>query len=95
MTLCGVNILKVSVNGRNHSNARGIYIREPQHSANTYSVSVTPVFHEEADNALKVDYQFKCLLQSEQQWVRPAPFTLIAANGRHFEVKVDPLKMKK
>ena len=37
-------------------------------------------------------YQLKCKLQSEEHWISPAPFTLIAANGRHFEVKVDPQK---
>ncbi len=61
----------VSVNGRNHNNARGIYIREPLHSVNTYSVSVTPVFHEDTDNAVKVEYQFKCMLQTEERWITP------------------------
>lgn len=38
-----VTHFEVSINGRNHSNARGIYIREPLQTTTTYSVSVSPV----------------------------------------------------
>ena len=84
----------ISINGKNHSGSRGIYIREPLQSATSYNVAISPRFHEDTDNNIKVQYQIKCMLKaSDSSWIQPAPFTLIAANGRYFEIKIDPLKL--
>ena len=62
-------------------------------SATSFNLSVTPKFEKDADNDKKVQFEMKCMLKSEKSWITPAPFTLIAANGRHFEIRVDPLSI--
>lgn len=81
---------KISVNGRNHVNYRGIYIREPVIEPCVYNVSVRPQWRDDVPNEKRVEYQFKCHLRSSANWVQPTEYSLMSNGGRGFEIKVDP-----
>ena len=58
-----------------------------------YNVSVTPIFHEDVDNNIKVNYSLKCHFSSTHSWITCAPFTIIASRGRTVQVKIDLNKL--
>ena len=85
--------LEVRVPGRD--NARGIYLREPYEVDRPLDarVTVTPVFHEDADNRAKVDFELRCTLKSTAEWVQCADHLLLMHGGRRIDLRVDPTKL--
>jgi tripeptidyl-peptidase-2 len=71
---------------------RGIYLREPFENDRPFlsSVTVDPVFPEEADNRDKVEYETRVLLEPSEPWVEVADAVLLMHGGRSFDVRVDP-----
>lgn len=80
----------VHVTGR--QNARGIYLREPYECDQplTTQVTVTPVFHEDADNREKVAFEMQIKLETTERWVEVAEYLVLMHGGRNFDVRVDP-----
>ena len=77
-------------------NGRGIYLREAFELKNavTEIVRVQPVFHEDADNRKKVDYQVRIKLDCEADWVSHPDFVVMMHGGRTFEVQIDGRTLK-
>eukprot|EP00485_Elphidium_margaritaceum_P018740 CAMPEP_0202729586 /NCGR_PEP_ID=MMETSP1385-20130828/186208_1 /ASSEMBLY_ACC=CAM_ASM_000861 /TAXON_ID=933848 /ORGANISM="Elphidium margaritaceum" /LENGTH=1403 /DNA_ID=CAMNT_0049395853 /DNA_START=43 /DNA_END=4254 /DNA_ORIENTATION=+ len=92
-----VTHFEVEINGDNRRKQRGIYIRrviDRENGSLSFGCSVTPKFREGVSNSVKLAYQFKCALKTDcPHWIVPAPFTLIASDGRSFEIRVDAYKV--
>lgn len=72
---------------------RGVYLREPTDTIHPseWRVTVTPCFHEDADNLnLLVPLEEHIALKSSQAWVKAPEHLLLASNGRTFNIRVDP-----
>ena len=84
---------EVRVPGRD--NARGIYLREPFEADRPLEtrVTVTPTFHDEADNRDKVDFELRVALESTARWVECAEYLMLMHGGRRFNVLVDPTRL--
>ncbi|RMF86238.1 MAG: hypothetical protein D6744_00060, partial [Planctomycetota bacterium] len=85
---------EVRVPGRD--DARGIYLREPHETDRpcVQSVRVDPVFHEDADNREKVEFELPITLEATERWVEVADHLLLMHGGRSFEVRVDPTRLE-
>ncbi|MCK4341305.1 MAG: S8 family serine peptidase [Phycisphaerae bacterium] len=83
----------VRVHSRKHR--RGIYLREPYETEQPYETSVTidPVFHDDADNRDKVDFELRITLESTARWVECAEHLMLMHGGRRLSVKVDPTRL--
>lgn len=94
---------KVSCNRRifNGGSARGVYIREAKECVAPLeiNVSITPVFHEDMPQKAKVGFEKFVFLQvfmndeAEREWVKCPRETLLAAQGRSFNILVDPTRL--
>jgi tripeptidyl-peptidase-2 len=80
----------VRVTGRD--DARGIYLREPWEVDRPLDarVTVTPIFHEDADNRAKVNFELRCALEATADWVQCASHLMLMHGGRRFDIRVDP-----
>lgn len=77
-------------------NKRGIYLRELKdfNTPDKYHVTIKPEFHKDTDNTLKVDFNLKLCLVSDQPWVS-CPSHLDMNNGLrtiNLEIKKNSLK---
>lgn len=73
--------------------ARGVYLREPQHSSASevgVDVFVRPRLHEEAPNAQRVSLDVGVTLQPSAPWLSCAPFLALTHGGKGFNLKVSP-----
>jgi len=72
---------------------RGIYMREPLDSAQrrTFQAQLQPRFQEEADvKEEQVAQEDRIAISTSQAWISAPASLLLAANGRNFEISVDP-----
>ena len=71
---------------------RGVYLREPYETDQTaeIQVNVTPVFHDDADNRDKVDFELRVALESTVDWVECADYLMLMHGGRRMQILVDP-----
>ncbi|MCH7990350.1 MAG: tripeptidyl peptidase II, partial [Planctomycetes bacterium] len=53
-------------------------------------VTVRPVFHKDADNRDKIDFEMRISLQSTAEWVQAGDHILLSHGGKSFSVRVDP-----
>ena len=85
----------ISVDGVNHTGNRGIYIRDV-FSADTmsFTISITPKFHENVTSNDKVNFEINCLLKSKASWIKTAQYIVLPNNGKTFHVNVTPPKRK-
>ena len=76
-------------------NARGVYLREPDETRKPFetTVRVNPVFHEDADNRLKVDFQKRITLKVTAPWIEAPQHLMLMHNGRTFEIRIDAAKL--
>lgn len=78
-------------------NAHGIYLREPQEIDKDFecTVFVDPIFPDtlESINEKKFQFEMKCSLSCDQDWVSHAKHVLLMHGGRGFDVKVDPKEL--
>ena len=73
------------------SSGRGIYLREPQHTAAgevACSVFIKPTLHEDAPNSAKVALDVQCNLLPSAAWVTCAPSVALTNGGRGFDLKL-------
>ncbi|MBK9118998.1 MAG: S8 family serine peptidase [Phycisphaerales bacterium] len=75
--------------------ARGIYLREPEEVNRPHEarLTITPVFHEDADNQRRVEYELRCRLESTARWVECAEHLMVMHGGRRLDVRVDPTRL--
>jgi tripeptidyl-peptidase-2 len=75
--------------------ARGIYLREPYETRHVVDarVIVDPVFHEDADNRLKVEFETRVNLEATVPWIECAEHMLLMHGGRRLDVRVDPTRL--
>lgn len=76
-------------------NARGIYLREPHETSRPTEarVIVTPVFHDDAPNRSKVDFELFCTLESTAPWVQCGQELALMHDGRRLDIRVDPTNL--
>lgn len=88
--------LVYEVTVRDRDNARGIYMREAYEFERPVEslVTITPRFHEKADNRQKVGFQTRFNLECDADWVSIPDHLLMMHGGRYFSVKVDATKLK-
>jgi tripeptidyl-peptidase-2 len=84
--------LRFTVSVGKSNSPRGIYLREAFESnkPSETSVTVRPVFHEDADNRDKIDFEMRIALQSTAEWVQAGGYILLSHGGKSFSVRVDP-----
>jgi len=84
---------EVRVPGR--QNARGVYLREPNEVSHPLETrfTVTPIFHDDADNRDKVDLELRCTLACPVHWVEVADHLMLMHGGRRMDLKVDPTRL--
>jgi tripeptidyl-peptidase-2 len=84
--------LRFDVRIPDRGNARGIYLREPQETEQPLetSLNVHPIFHHDADNHDKVDFEMRIALESTARWVECADHLMLMAGGRRMGIKIDP-----
>ena len=77
-------------------NGRGIYLREAHMTRNVTvtPVQVEPVFHDDADNQLKIDFEMRLKLKCDVEWVSMAENFMVMHEPRTFEIRVDPVDLK-
>eukprot|EP01135_Chromosphaera_perkinsii_P003580 Nk52_evm38s248 gene=Nk52_evmTU38s248 len=75
---------------------RGIYLREPFSTkiVTVATVNVTPTFHEDTDNQIKIDFEMRLKLKCAAEWVSLAENFMVMHETRTFEVRVDPTALK-
>ena len=85
--------LKISVNSQRFK--RGIYLRQASEmkAAETFQVTVSPLFHEDATADTKIAYQTRVHVRSSATWVTCPEYLLIAQAGKMMRVTVDPTKL--
>lgn len=88
--------LRFEIKVSNRNNARGIYLREPFEFVRPVesTVTVTPRFHEKADNRKKVKFEMRFNLECDADWVSHPDHLLMMHGGRYFRVRVDSSKLK-
>ena len=76
--------------GTARDDGRGIYLREPQHTAGEVGCSamIKPVLHEDAPNAQKLTIDFSATLTSSAPWVSCAPLLPLTFGGKPFDIKI-------
>jgi len=76
-------------------NARGVYLREPFETDRPCEarVTVSPLFHEDADNREKVDFELRCNLESTARWIECADQLVLMHGGRRLDIRVDPTRL--
>ena len=75
------------------SKARGVYLREPQHTscgAVGVDVTVAPKLHEDAPNAARVALDVLCELRPSAPWLACATHLALTHGGKGFNLKVSP-----
>ncbi len=77
------------------SGARGIYLREPFEVDRPLEarIVVSPIFHEDAPNRERVDFELRCKLQASAPWVSVGEDLVLMHGGRNFDIRVDPTKL--
>ncbi len=82
---------EVSVSG----GGRGVYLREPYEIDQTVEtqVNVTPIFHDDADNRDKVDFELRVALESTVDWVECADYLMLMHGGRRMQILIDPTRL--
>lgn len=85
--------VSISINSERFS--RGIYLRQPDEAAtaNTFSVTATPEFHESAGPDVKIQYEVRLRLESSEPWVKAPKHVLLLQSGKQFAVQVDPRRL--
>ena len=88
--------LRFEIKVTNRDNARGIYLREPFEFVRPVEsiVTITPRFHEKADNRKKVKFEMRFNLECDADWVSKPDHLLMMHGGRYFRVRVDGSKLK-
>jgi tripeptidyl-peptidase-2 len=85
---------RVTLPGR--QGARGLYLREAPETrvAREFTVSVSPLFHEEADAVGKVRFQMHVgLASTAPSWVKVPSDAVMNSAGKSFEIMVDPTQL--
>lgn len=84
--------LRFELRVRSRGNARGIYLREPYEVNRPLDarVIITPLFHEDADNRDKVDFELRCKLEATAPWIECADYLMLMHGGRRLDIRVDP-----
>ena len=77
-------------------NARGVYLREPQHACAAdvgVDVVVRPRLHESAPNKQRVALDVGVSLRASASWLSCAPFLALTHGGKGFNLKVSPQQL--
>ena len=77
-------------------NARGVYLREPQHACAAdvgVDVVVRPKLHEAAPNKQRVALDVGVSLRASAAWLSCAPFLALTHGGKGFNLKVSPQQL--
>ncbi|KAG9416306.1 tripeptidyl-peptidase II Tpp2 [Aphanomyces cochlioides] len=73
-----------------HDNNRGIYLREhSQLVENDFAVNVQPIFHKDARNDHRIQYEMQVRLVPTKPWISCAEHLTLMHQGRNFKVAVD------
>ncbi|MGB0583251.1 MAG: tripeptidyl peptidase II, partial [Limisphaerales bacterium] len=88
--------LRFEIKVSNRDNARGIYMREPFEFVRPVEsiVTITPRFHEKADNRKKVKFEMRFNLECDADWVSKPDHLMLMHGGRYFRVRVDGTKLQ-
>ena len=75
-----------------HRFSRGIYLRQPLESntADTYKVSIDPVFHDDVTAMQRTDFELRIVLTSSVPWIKVAERMLLVQGGKTISLFVDP-----
>ena len=74
---------------------RGVYLRQPieASTANTFKVSLDPVFHDDVTSMQRTSYEVRLRMVSSAPWVTCAEHTIFAEGGKTIGVHVDPRQL--
>ncbi|KAF0698016.1 Aste57867_11347 [Aphanomyces stellatus] len=73
-----------------HNNNRGIYLREHEQMLDTdIAVDVTPIFHKDARNDHRIQYEMHLRLVPSKPWISCAEHLSLMHQGRNFKVAVN------
>jgi tripeptidyl-peptidase-2 len=88
--------LRFEVRIPDRDNARGVYLREPFETNRVLetSVRVNPVFHHDADNRDKVNFELSVVLDCDARWVDVADNLRLMHGGRSIDVRIDPRRLE-
>lgn len=85
---------QIELSGRDQG--RGVYLRELYETRRSadYMVKIEPRFPHAVDNAAKIDFEIKLVLESTASWVRTGDAVLLTSKGRTIQVNVDPRRLE-
>jgi len=88
----GVSLPQRVVQGRA---CRGLYVREPRECEKVVQtlVMVTPEWHPDGDNRDQVGFELQVEIRCDAPWVHVPQFMVVNAQGKSFDLKVDPTKL--
>lgn len=56
------------------------------------SVTVKTIFHEDAPNTTKIEYEKRVLISATQPWIQAPKYVVLSNGCKDFTIKVDPTK---
>ena len=78
-----------------HRFSRGIYLRQPieANTANTYKVSIEPIFDDDVTAMQSTDFELRIVLRSSVPWIKVAERMLLVQGGKTISLFVDPREL--
>ena len=91
------NDVRFDIRVQSRGNARGIYLREPFEvdEPQDARITINPVFHDDASNRDKVDFELRVKLEATEHWIGCAEHLVLPQAGRRIDVRVDPTQLPK